>query len=113
MTDTMISNCGLVCTVCPTFIATQKNDDAAREQIARDWSALYGAPFSPEDINCDGCQSEGGTLFSYCTKCSIRACAHERSYTTCAECPDFGCDKLTPVHNAAPDAKERLEGMRK
>jgi len=36
--DKMIAFCGLTCTECPAFIATQKNDDKEREKVAKDYS---------------------------------------------------------------------------
>ena len=35
----MIAYCGLVCTACPAYIATQANDRAALEQVAASESA--------------------------------------------------------------------------
>ena len=34
--DKMIAFCGLTCTECPAFIATQKNDNKEREKVAKD-----------------------------------------------------------------------------
>jgi hypothetical protein len=31
----MISFCGLTCTECPAFLATQKDDDQEREKVAK------------------------------------------------------------------------------
>ena len=31
--DKMIAYCGIVCTECPAFEATQKNDDAKRKKV--------------------------------------------------------------------------------
>jgi hypothetical protein len=33
--DKMIAFCGLTCTECPAFIATQKNDDKEREKVTK------------------------------------------------------------------------------
>lgn len=38
MMDKMIAFCGLTCTECPAFIATQKNDNKEREKVAKDYS---------------------------------------------------------------------------
>ena len=46
------SNCGLNCETCEARIATIGNDDALREKVARDWSALNGVEITPEMINC-------------------------------------------------------------
>jgi len=52
--EKMIAYCGLDCSGCPTFLATQNDDDAAREKI---YSMKFGFNFKPEEINCDGCLS--------------------------------------------------------
>jgi len=108
----MISCCGLVCSECPTYLATQSNDDGSRAKVAEEWTRMYGAKFSPEDINCDGCLSETGRLFGYCTQCAIRACARGKGFANCAACPDFGCEHLEAVLKHVPDARARLEALR-
>jgi len=56
----MIACCGLVCTECPAYIATRNGDDELRKKTAADWSKFYGHEIKPEDITCEGCQSESG-----------------------------------------------------
>jgi hypothetical protein len=50
----MISFCGLTCTECPAFLATQKDDDQERDKVAKLWSKEYHSDIKPEDINCAG-----------------------------------------------------------
>lgn len=38
----MIAYCGLVCSDCPTYLATQNDDDIAREKTAKYYSDKYG-----------------------------------------------------------------------
>jgi len=33
----MIAYCGLICTECPGYIATQKDSDEEREKVAKLW----------------------------------------------------------------------------
>jgi len=40
--EKMVAFCGLVCTDCKAFIATQENNDAKRREIAEAWSKEYG-----------------------------------------------------------------------
>jgi hypothetical protein len=70
----MIAFCGLGCHECGAFLATQENDSQKREKVAQGWSSLFKVEIKPEDINCDGCQSDGGRLFNYCKVCEIRKC---------------------------------------
>ena len=106
-----ISYCGLVCSDCPAYIATQENDDQKRTETSVLWSKEFNADIPPEAINCDGCRSTG-RLFQHCTECPIRLCAIERKVETCAHCKDFACEKLAFIFNAVPDAKAMLESIK-
>ena len=70
----MTAYCGLVCTNCPTYLATQANDDLARKKTVELYEKKFGFKLKPEDINCDGCLSVGGKLIGYCQECEIRKC---------------------------------------
>ena len=53
--EKQIAYCGLICTDCTAYIATQNNDDDMRKATAEKWAVEYNYPFKPEDINCVGC----------------------------------------------------------
>ena len=107
----MIAYCGLVCSNCPTFLATQNDDDIAREKTARYYSEKFGFNLKPEEINCDGCLSEGGKLIGYCQSCEIRKCARAKSIDNCAACEEQPCEKLIKFHEFSPDAKKAFDAM--
>jgi hypothetical protein len=109
----MIAKCGIVCTECPAYIATKKNDDALRAETARKWSEMFKADIKAGDINCVGCQSEAGPLFSYCGTCEIRKCVRAKTASTCAACPEYSCQKLDAFLAQVPEARAVLEGLRK
>lgn len=109
----MISYCGLTCTKCPAFTATQKDDHQKRIDVARSWSEEFKAEIKPEDINCDGCMSEGGRLFNHCKVCTIRKCGQAKHIENCAHCNEYPCRELSFIINAVPDAKATLEEIRK
>ena len=111
--DKMIAFCGLTCTECPAFVATQKDDDEEREKVAEMWSKEYKSEIKPEDINCDGCLAEGDRIFNYCKVCKIRKCGQEKGVKNCAYCDDYACEKLNGFFNMAPEAKTALEEIRK
>ena len=109
----MIAHCGIVCTECPAFEATQKDDNAKRKQVAEAWSKQYKMDIKPEDINCDGCKSQGKRVIGYSTICEIRKCGKEKQVENCAYCDEYACEKLTKFFAAAPHAKASLEKIRK
>jgi len=67
----MIAFCEINCAECPTFLATQENNDRKREKVAEQWSKDYRTEIKAKDINCDGCLSGKGTLFSHRNVCEI------------------------------------------
>jgi len=111
--ERMIAFCGLVCTDCAAYQATQADDDAARERVAALWRKEYGAPFKAADINCDGCVSNSTRLVGHCSECDIRACGLARSVANCAHCADYEtCAKLARFFGSVPEAKAVLDAVR-
>ncbi|MGB8952440.1 MAG: DUF3795 domain-containing protein [Candidatus Aminicenantales bacterium] len=109
----MIAFCGISCAECPTYIATQKDDDQMRADTAKKWSEMFKASYQPEDINCDGCTSNSERLFSYCSACEIRKCGKQKNVKNCAYCEEYPCAKLTEFLKMVPEAKTTLEEIRK
>jgi len=109
----MIAYCGITCSECPAFLATQKDDQEERTKVAEMWSKEFDADLKPEDINCDGCLLETGRLFSHPKVCEIRKCGLERRVENCAYCDDYACEKLNKFLDMVPDAKLTLEEIRK
>ncbi|UCF70742.1 MAG: DUF3795 domain-containing protein [candidate division WOR-3 bacterium] len=110
----MIAYCGIVCTGCPAFIATQNNSDEERNRVVEKWSSDQ-YPLETKDINCDGCLSTSGRLLKFCNECEVRACGLERGVETCAHCEDYGCAKLEKLYSmiSGDEARQRLEEIRK
>ena len=108
----MIAYCGLVCTDCPAYIATQADDGAALEQVAALWREEFNAPgLTAKSVICDGCLGATGRKFGHCSECEIRACAMERAVDNCAHCGDYGCDKLVQFFGFVPEARARLDSI--
>jgi len=50
----MLAPCGLICSECEAYTATQAKDTGAIAAVATEWSQRFGIPFGPDDIWCDG-----------------------------------------------------------
>ena len=107
-----IAYCGLNCETCEARIATVRDDDTLRRQVAKEWSELNGVGITPEMINCVGCRIDGPKT-PYCESlCPIRQCALGKKIGTCGSCPEMKvCEKLAAITNGNPDALRRLERM--
>jgi len=108
----MVAFCGITCTDCKAFIATQENDDAKRKDVAETWSKAFGREIKPDEINCDGCLNIDGRHIGYCDICEIRKCGMEKDVQNCAYCVDYKCQKLDKFHEQALEAKKTLEEIR-
>jgi hypothetical protein len=106
--EKMVAYCGLVCTDCPAYQATQANDEKKAEETAALWAKEYGITVAVADVWCDGCV-EGGKKCAHCAECEIRACGVARGVTNCGRCPDFSCEKTEKFLAMAPFARAVLE----
>ena len=110
--DKIIGICGIPCSTCPAYIATQADDEEARIKTASDWSKEFNADIKPEHINCDGCYPGTDRLFQYPTVCEIRKCGFSKGVLNCAYCEEYACEKLTEFFKLVPIAKTTLEEIR-
>ena len=107
----IISYCGLNCSECPAYIATQSENLKEIKKVSREWSSEEMS-FKPEEIYCDGCNRDG-RHFIWCSECPIKKCCIEKGYDNCAPCEDYCCDNLKMTFNKEPSAKERLDEIRR
>ncbi|MBM4402297.1 MAG: DUF3795 domain-containing protein [Candidatus Cloacimonetes bacterium] len=105
----LIAYCGIDCSKCPAYIATQKDDQEGLVKTAADWSARFNVDVKPSDVICDGCTTESPKKASYCNMCEIRKCARDKVIKTCASCGEYICEKLEKFFQQAPEAKANLE----
>jgi len=113
MMTQLIAYCGLDCSQCPAYIATQAEDIPKLTSLAQEW--LEGA----QDYTlmlCDGCIANGrntnGHLMQWCSECQIRDCAIDQGIPNCAHCSDYGCEKLMVVFENSAEAKANLDRIR-
>lgn len=109
----MIAKCGIDCIECNAYKATITNSEELRKKTAQEWSAQFGVLIDPKTINCVGCQEDDkDKLCSHCQVCGVRSCAVEKGYKTCAECDDFGCEKVAAIWKFDSKIKENLDSLR-
>jgi hypothetical protein len=106
-----LAYCGLDCAACPAYHGSERLTMEQRAEVAVKWNAEFGGTHTAEDIDCVGCAGEGRHA-PYCSQCEIRKCGVEKAVATCAECVDYGCEKLTGFLANVPDAKANLEARR-
>ena len=104
----MIGKCGLVCTACEAYIATQADDRQTLTRMAEEANEQFNMTMSWEDSRCFGCLSEGKKI-GYCDSCAVRICAVEKGVTNCAYCDDYGCETISKFWEAVPSAKITLD----
>jgi len=108
----MIAYCGLMCTDCPGYIATQANDWAALEKLAERARIEFNSPNATAASSlCDGCLSASERKCAYCAECSIRACAIAKGVANCGTCPEYGCEKISGFMAMAPEVKATLDAI--
>ena len=110
----MISYCGLLCSSCPIYLATNEPDKTKKDdligEIINTCKTIYGIDYRYEDINdCDGCKAENGRLFSSCENCKIKKCAGSKKIENCAYCDKYSCNELSEIFKSEPAAKTRLD----
>lgn len=84
----MIGYCGYDCGSC----AARSDDPAVRQKLVDGWRRIFGhQTYTAENVHCAGCRGEGRVADQ---KCQARPCAREKGVASCAQCPDFICDKV-------------------
>jgi hypothetical protein len=113
MADKMIAYCGLVCTSCEGYLATQADDEVWKEQLAAKARSDFGMlDATTAAVTCDGCKS-GARMGAYCFVCEIRACGVSRGVENCAECPEFdSCERIQKFIEMVPEARETFASLR-
>ena len=113
--DRMIAVCGLDCAVCEARLATQAEDEAAKERVAAKWREEYQAPnIDAAYVTCDGCLAVDGHQGGHCHECNIRACGVEKGVPNCAHCDGYDtCEKLAGFIEFVPQVESTLEEIRR
>ena len=107
----IVAFCGLTCTRCAAYLATQNDNDEERRRVAETRSQQYNSDIKPEDINCDGCLPGHTRYFHHRSACDIRACGVARKVENCACCDDYFCERLEHFYRFVPAARTRLDSI--
>ncbi len=110
----IVAFCGLDCTKCRGFIATQKDDYELRREVAESWST-ENEKLKAEDINCDGCLPGGKRILRFCHLCEVRKCGMARRVKNCAYCDEYPCGRLEGAWKMmqAEEARMTLDKIRR
>jgi hypothetical protein len=108
----MISYCGIDCSKCETFLATQTDSAIDRKKIALKCRLQFNVNLEPEQINCTGCKSDGVKCSFSTTLCEIRKCNIRKYQPHCAVCREYKCAKLEKIIASAPAIGEALAALR-
>ena len=111
--DRMVAFCGLICTECEGYLATQANDQEWKERLAAKARDEYGdANATAEGVTCDGCLAFSGRLCGYCARCEIRACGAARQVENCGACPEYTtCEKIAGFIQMVPAVRSTLDSI--
>ncbi|MBU2565332.1 MAG: DUF3795 domain-containing protein [Candidatus Thermoplasmatota archaeon] len=109
----MIAYCGIICTECLSYIATQTKNNELLVKTAECWSKEFGVTCTPEDISCDGCKSDSVRLCNHCSECKIRECCKNKGLENCAYCCGYICNELNKFFKWVPEAKATLDDLKK
>ena len=112
MDDRMIAYCGIACTDCEAYVATQAGDMDALERMAKTAEEEYGTERTAADSMCDGCLTTTGRQIGYCHECAIRLCAVPRRVATCAHCDAYPCEKIEAFSKPGTPHRKMLDGIR-
>ena len=91
----LIASCGLVCSDCLAYKATQANDQEKLAELAVKWGGDEG--LKPEDMICHGCTSD--TVYAHAKSCEVRQCAKDHGVKICSQCEEFSCEKVEGLWN--------------
>lgn len=98
--------CGIDCQSCQVFLATKNNDLEAKKKLAEEWSLRLDQNYSPEQMECLGCNSK--EVHEYCLSCDVRVCNLKKGTENCAHCSVFPCELIEEFWKDQPLEFERL-----
>lgn len=103
-----IAYCGLNCDACCFRVAALERDPTHLENIPERYAWAKAVPIEELEL-CPGCKQDEEPK-----PCPMRDCAKPRGYSTCAECPEMPCEKLSAFcGDAAPHHAAVIENLKR
>jgi len=88
----ILTRCGYRCDLCLAYRPNVEGNAANQQVLSDGWHKYFGFRIPAEQIRCDGCLAEDPELID--RGCPVRPCVLARGLRTCAECPEYGCERL-------------------
>ena len=109
--ERMVSCCGLICTDCEAYKATQAGDEAWLERVAAQLREEYKNPSSnAANVACDGCVATTKRHCAHWYACGTRRCAFAHGVANCGLCAEYAsCTKIQSFFQYVPAAKTVLD----
>ena len=89
-----LTRCGYRCDLCLAYRPNVERDPSSQQKLSDGWFTYFGFRIPPEQIVCDGCLADGSDIRLLDAGCPVRPCVVERGLDTCAQCADYGCERL-------------------
>lgn len=93
MNAAILTKCGYRCDLCLAYRENVARKDE-REKLSDGWFRIYGFRIPADEIVCEGCVS-GANPRLIDINCPVRPCTIAKNLSSCAECDDFVCGKLS------------------
>jgi len=90
--EAILARCGYRCDLCLAYRPNVKANPGSQQSLSDGWHKYFGFRIPAELIICDGCMAEDPQLID--RACPVRPCVIERALANCAQCPDYGCERL-------------------
>ncbi len=95
--------CGLFCSSCMIYLATQKNDTIKLQYFAEKLNT------SVDQVRCNGCRSD--VLTTYCKNCYMKKCSSEKMISFCSECDEYPCNYIKEFQKQMPHRVELFDSL--
>lgn len=106
----ILGMCGIVCSECGAYLATQADDLEAKQRVIEQWRVEFNAPgIGIDHVTCDGCMEGGRQSIGHLPVCGIRKCGIEHGVSNCGQCPEYVCAELEKWFGVVPETRAVLD----